>query len=201
MRKLVYYVAVTLDGFIAGRDGDFSMFDAEGEHMEAILRDYRDTLPGPALTAMGLHADRSGFSTVLMGWNTYAVGLPLGLTDPYPHLDTVVFSRSHTGDDDTDPAVRVTDDDPVAVVRELKRRDGCDIWLCGGGQLATALQSEIDTLVLKINPLALGDGIPLFAPPPLADGYPPTAWPARFSPTVSTSYASGVMISEFARVP
>jgi dihydrofolate reductase len=202
MRRLVYYAAVTLDGFIAAPDGDFSMFDAEGEHMEAIVRDFADTLPGPALDAMGLRADGSRFGAVVMGWNTYAVGLPFGMTDPYPHLDTVVFSRSHVGDDDIDPAITVTDDDPIAVVRELKRRAGSDIWLCGGGQLATTVQSEIDALVLKVNPLVLGAGIPLFAtPPPLADSHTPSAWPARFSLTASTSYASGVTIGEFVRRP
>jgi dihydrofolate reductase len=56
-----------------------------------------------------------------------------------------------------------TGDDPVAVVKDLKQQQGKDIWLCGGGNLATTLFSEIDELILKVNPFLLGSGITLFA--------------------------------------
>jgi dihydrofolate reductase len=58
--------------------------------------------------------------------------------------------------------VTVISDDPIAAVRSLKRRDGRNIWLCGGAKLAATLVDEIDELVLKINPVILGSGIPLF---------------------------------------
>jgi dihydrofolate reductase len=62
-----------------------------------------------------------------------------------------------------DPAVRLVSRDPATLVRELKREGGLDIWLCGGALLAGALYSEIDDLILKVNPVLLGAGIPLFA--------------------------------------
>ena len=220
MRKLVYYVAVSLDGQIAAADGDFSAFSAEGDHMEGILRDYTDALPGPALAALGLEADGSRFDTVVMGWNTYAVGLPQ-LPDPYPHLRTFVFSRSHapstgrstpaTAEDPQtvaseaqvavtaeDPVI-VTAEDPVEVVRRLKAEpDGSAIWLCGGGRLAGVLLDEIDELILKVNPIVLGAGIPL------VDVAGTTPAPAlvplgAFDLVTSTPFASGVLINHYVR--
>ena len=48
-------------------------------------------------------------------------------------------------------------------VLELKKQSGKDIWLCGGSELATTLFPEIDELILKVNPILLGWGIPLFS--------------------------------------
>ena len=95
MRELTYYVAVSLDGRIAGPDDDFSAFPVEGDHIDMILRDWRDTLPAPGLQALGLTPDRTRFDAVVMGWRTYAAGLPHGVVDPYPHLDQVVVTRAH----------------------------------------------------------------------------------------------------------
>jgi dihydrofolate reductase len=95
-----------------------------------------------------------------MGRGTYEPGLAVGMTSPYPQLRQYVFSRSLTG---ADPDVEIVAGDPVEVVRRLRREDGLGIWLCGGGRLAAQLRDEIDELILKINPVVLGAGIPLFA--------------------------------------
>ncbi|MFE6098867.1 dihydrofolate reductase family protein [Streptomyces laurentii] len=62
-----------------------------------------------------------------------------------------------------DPAVELIAGDPVETVRALKRQDGKDIWLMGGAELASSLYAEIDALILKVGPLTIGDGIPLFS--------------------------------------
>jgi dihydrofolate reductase len=189
MRELTYYTATSLDGRIAAPDGGFDVFPTTGDHMEMVFRDWRDALPAQALRALGLEPDRKRFGTVVMGWNTYAVGLPLGVVDPYPHLEQVVFSRSH-GQAEVPASMRVVADDPVAEVQRLKKEDSPGIWLCGGGRLAATLVDEIDRLVLKVNPIVLGDGISLFT-----GGYDPSA----FALVASTPYRSGVVVNEYER--
>lgn len=188
MRELTYYVAVSLDGRIAGPDDDFSAFPVEGDHIDMVVREWRDTLPAPALHAWGLTAERTRFDAVVMGWGAYAAGLPHGVDDPYPHLDQVVVSRAHA-DHAFPPAVRTTDD-AVAEVRRLKQQPGAGIWLCGGGLLAAALADEIDRLVLKVNPVVLGRG------PALFDG---AYAPRTFARSDVTAYDSGVVVSEYVR--
>jgi dihydrofolate reductase len=189
MRDLTYFVATSLDGRIAGPDGDFSAFPVEGDHIEMLKRDYPDTLPAVMLDALGLSADGSRFDTTLMGWNTYAAGFEL-TRDPYPHTRQFVFSRTRSQDDVPD-GITLTDDDPVEVVRRLRKEEGTGIWLCGGGALAAALVDEIDRLVLKINPIVLLEGTPLFA----GGSY----LPQKFRLVASTPYQSGVTVNEYVR--
>lgn len=189
MRELVYYVATSLDGRIAGPDGGFDMFPVEGDHIDAIVRDWTDTIPGVGLDALGLEADNSRFTAAVMGWDTYASGLPV-TDDPYPHLEQVVFSRRPESRR-VPGSITLTDRDPIDVVRELKRRGDGDIWLAGGGSLAGQLIEEIDRLVLKVNPFVLGDGIGLFAGTPFDV--------RRFALTSSTPYDSGVVFNDYRR--
>ena len=96
-----------------------------------------------------------------MGWNTYAVGLAQGLDNPYPHLRQYVFSRTRTA---APAGIATSAADPAAVVRALKAGAGRRGHLAvRGGQLASALAGEIDRLVVKVNPVIFGAGIPLFA--------------------------------------
>jgi dihydrofolate reductase len=166
MRRLVYLVAVTLDGFIAGPDGgDPSGSDflpVTPDLVEHLVTTWPETLPGPARDAMGISGAGSHFDTVVEGRRSYDLGLAAGLLDAYPHLRHLVVSRTLDG---ADLPVEVVDGDPVARVRELKAEDGKDIWLVGGGTLAHALLPEVDRLVLKVNPSVIGDGVRLFAGP------------------------------------
>lgn len=185
MRELVYYVAVTLDGYIAGPEGQFDAFLVEGDHMAAINDRFADTVPTDAAAALGIAQECATFDTVLMGWNTYAVG---GVASPYRHLRQIVFSQTRSAEGEN---LEVTAENPCDLVRRLTQEDGGDIWLCGGGVLARTLAEEIDRLVLKRQPLLFGSGIPLFAP----GAYDPT----RFAHEQTVAYESGVVVSEFVR--
>ena len=161
MRQLVYYVACTLDGFIAAPDGSIDAFPQDGAYLRQLAEEFPETFPTHARAALEIDAPGTHFDTVLMGRGTYEPALRLGITSPYAHLRQLVFSRSVSPA--TDPAVTVVAGDPVPVVRRLKAEGtGRNVWLCGGGDLAGQLIGEIDALVLKLNPIVLGDGKPLF---------------------------------------
>lgn len=188
MRELVYYVAVSLDGYIAGPDGQFDAFTFEGDHISALNERFADTIPTAYAEQLGIDQSAGEFSTVLMGWNTYAVGLPEGMDSPYRHLEQIVFSRTQQREAEN---LRVTAEDPVRTVQDLRGEPGGDIWLCGGGHLASQLLGEIDRVVLKRNPVVFGDGIPLFA----ATEYEPT----QFEHLETTAFDSGVIVSELVK--
>jgi dihydrofolate reductase len=124
MRKLVYPIASTIDGFIAdpgGHDpsGPDGFSRADQDCLEHLISEYPETMLG--------------------------------------QLRQYVVSRTLA--EPPDPAAEVIRGDPVAAVRERKRGDGKDIWLCGGGKLAGALRPEIDELVVELHPVAVGSGV------------------------------------------
>jgi dihydrofolate reductase len=85
----------------------------------------------------------------------------MGITDPYPFLKSYVFSR--TMKKSPDERVEIVSENAGEMVRKLKDESGKDIYLCGGAELATELFKEelVDEVILKLNPLLLGSGIPL----------------------------------------
>lgn len=147
MRKVIYYVAMSLDGYIVGPEDDISMFTAQGEGVERYLSDLKD------------------FDTVIMGRKTYEFGYKYGLTPgqpAYSHMKHFVFSRTLQLPE-LNEMVKIVKPDPD-LIKRLKCQEGSDIYLCGGGILAGCLleQYMIDELKIKLNPIILGDGIPLF---------------------------------------
>jgi dihydrofolate reductase len=159
VRKLVYYVACSVDGFIARPDGSIDFALSHGEHFADMIARYPEAFPGHLRGVLGVTAANQAFDTVLMGRATYEAGLAIGVTNPYPHLKQYLFSR--TIERSPDPNVELVRTDPASRVRALKGKPGMDIWLCGGSKLAGAVLSEIDELILKINPVLIGSGIPL----------------------------------------
>jgi dihydrofolate reductase len=185
LRELVYYVAVSIDGYIADPMGAFDAFLIEGDHASVVFGEYADALPTHAHAALGTEPPKTRFDTVIMGWNTLTPALDVGIDSPYPHLQQIVASRHPR---QHDPAITLTDD-PLATIRTRKQEDGLDIWLCGGGELAGTLLPEIDRLVLKRNPFIFGSGISLFGNVRYE--------PRTFTLTDARSFKSGVVIEEY----
>lgn len=165
MRSLIYYVAVSLDGFIADSDGGWSAFDDSPAVLDQLFAEYPETCPAAAREALGVSAPNRHFDTVIMGRRTHEPALAAGLTSAYPHLRQYVIT--HRDDLPADPTL-VVREDPVALVRELKQEAGADLWLCGGGQLAGSLVEEIDLYRLKLNRVLLGAGVPLLGGVPMS---------------------------------
>lgn len=161
MRKLTYFIATTLDGWISADDGSFGFFPFDAEYGQALAAEWGDAFPTAFHEAFGTTPPLSVFDTVVMGRGTFEPAIAAGLGNPYAHLDTYVYSS--TLDPCDYPDVTVVTADPVSHVQELKGADGGGIWLCGGGRLAASLAGEIDRLVVKLNPVTIGTGRPLFA--------------------------------------
>jgi dihydrofolate reductase len=143
IRKVTYYVACSVDGFIAHEDGSVDAFygrDA-GFDFEATL---------------------AAYDVLLMGRKTYDLSRRLGdSTDP--NKENYVFSS--TLQESPDKNVEIISTDPAQFVRNLNAKNGKDIWLVGGAELATLLFKEnlIDDIILKVNPVLFGVGISLFS--------------------------------------
>ncbi len=148
MRKIVYYVAISLDGYIAAEDEDISGFVHQGDGVKRYLMDLQ------------------AFDTVIMGRKTYEFGYKFGLKAgqlAYPHMKHYIFSNNLSFEEaDEDMHVCSLD---IERIKELKQQKGTDIYLCGGGVFAAWLleHEQIDLLKIKLNPLILGSGIRLFA--------------------------------------
>lgn len=147
MRNIVYYVATSLDGFISGVDGNIEGFIPEGDGVDRYLSDLKE------------------YDTVIMGRNTYEFGYRFGLKPgqaPYPHMQHYIFSKDLKFDDKMDNVhVRCLD---IREIQKLRKEEGTDIYLCGGGQFAGWLleHEQIQYVKVKLNPVILGQGIRLF---------------------------------------
>ncbi|MFD8982320.1 dihydrofolate reductase family protein [Streptomyces sp. NPDC059564] len=163
MRKLTYFIATTVDGFIGAPDGDadFMYAHLDPEFIGHLVAEYPETIAAQGRVQFGIEdAAPKRFDTVLMGRGTYEPGLKAGMASPYGHMrEQYVVSRSLTVS--PDPRVRLIDGDVAARVRELKQRDGLDIWLCGGADLAGQLADEIDEYIVKTYPVVVGTGMPM----------------------------------------
>lgn len=170
MQKVSYHVAVSLDGFIAASDGGYGAFSMEGDH----VADYLATL--------------RSIGTLIMGRRTYQVALDVGVTDPYPWVDTVVFSRSLATS--PDPHVKVVTSDMREYIAKLRQAEGTGVCLVGGGQIAAQLLAAqlLDEIVVKVNPFVMGEGIRLF------DG--PIAL-TRLEHRASKVFSNGVVVSNY----
>ena len=139
-RRVRYQVACSLDGYIAGPNGEYDW----------IVMD-----PDIDFGAMF-----SEYDTLLMGRATFELMQANG--ENYPGMKTVVFSRTlHQKDY---PNVTIVADNIKAAVDELRAQPGKDIWLFGGGKLFGALMELdcVDTIEPAVIPVVLGDGIPMY---------------------------------------
>jgi dihydrofolate reductase len=141
MRRLRYNVATSLDGFIAGPNGEYDWIPMDS-----------------SIDFAGLFAQ---FDTFLMGRNTYETLLAQGSDNPTKGKNIVVVSRTLKGA--TDPNVTIIRGRIAEEVRTLKERPGKDIWLFGGGQLFRELLDAdlVDTVELAFMPIFLSQGIPV----------------------------------------
>ncbi|GHB23076.1 dihydrofolate reductase family protein [Streptomyces chryseus] len=163
MRKLSYYVGMSIDGFIAAPDGTYDFYPvSESLVKDFFIGEYPECLPTHVRQHLGVDdLDNKHFDTIIQGRGSYDAALAVGITSPFKHLRQYVVSRSV--DPAIDPDVEVVSGDVVAKVRALKQEDGLGIYLAGGADLAAQLLEEIDELIVKLYPIVVGAGVPMFS--------------------------------------
>jgi len=148
MKRIIYYVACSIDGYISGINNDISGFVSSGNGVEKYLDDLKE------------------FETVIMGKNTYEFGYKYGLKPgkpAYPHMMHYIFSKTLSFNN-PDEKINVIKNMHTDEIENIKNNSATDVYLCGGGIFAGWLLDNelIDILKLKVNPLILGEGVKIF---------------------------------------
>jgi dihydrofolate reductase len=141
MRKVRYAVAMSLDGYISGPNGEINW----------IVND-------PAVDFGALIAQ---FDALLVGRRTFETMMKAG-RPTMAGMQTFVFSRTLAARD-LPKSVSLVDHDQVKFLESLRSQPGRDIWLFGGSNLFTDLQNDglVDAVEVAIMPVLLGGGLPL----------------------------------------
>ncbi|WMJ87547.1 dihydrofolate reductase family protein [Anaerocolumna sp. MB42-C2] len=144
-RKIVLYIAMSLDGYIAAKDDNLEwLFKTEGDGDNGYAEFY-DTI-----------------DAIILGRRTYDWILDHeGDNFPYKNKQCYVFSKTKQGKDKNVEYINVN---ITEFVKNLKQTDGKDIWIVGGGELLHDFieQGLVDEWIITIAPTIIGDGIPLF---------------------------------------
>ena len=142
-RRVRYRVAMSLDGYIAGSNGEFDWIVMDPD--------------------IDFAAAFNEFDTLLIGRKTY--DMMRGQSGPeMPGVKAFVVSQTLQQKD----CVGVTlARDPVALLESLRKEPGKDIWLFGGGSLFRSLLDLglVDTVEVGIVPILLGGGVSLLPTP------------------------------------
>ena len=140
MRKVILNVAVTLDGFIAGPNGEYDWCFTDADY--------------------GMTDFLKSIDATLMGGKSYRLVAAYG--PPYPEFTNYVFTRTEK-ETSFKNVIFVSGNIPT-FVKTLKEEEGKSIWLFGGGEIIHPLLEGnlIDEMILSVHPLILGAGIPLF---------------------------------------
>jgi Dihydrofolate reductase len=154
MRKIILDLAVTLDGFIEGPDGEIDWIDASQDPGDTFENTFGELL--------------SRIDTIFYGrtsydlWGNFIPGkeAPAMIQELYSVIHTkkkYVFSNTKT-DDGKATFVKMDS------VQEILQQPGKDIWLYGGGQLIKSFMDQglVDVYRLAVFPVILGAGKPLF---------------------------------------
>ena len=176
MARIVYYVAASLDGFIADSTGGVDWLP------DGDSSDYR-------------YAEfYAGVEALVMGRRTYDQALSFG-DWPYPGKPAYVFA--HSPPNDGPPEVQFVRGSAVDFAREIADRHAGTVWLVGGANLADQFRQAglIDEYQIFVIPVILGRGIPLTSPRHSGESRKPP--PTQLKLVGSQSYDDGVVMLRY----
>lgn len=144
-REVILYIAMSLDGFIATKDGDISWLSM----VESPPEDY------------GYHDFIQTIDTVIMGRKTYDKVLSFGIEFPHKDKKCYVLSKTKSGQDEN---VTFYDGDIKELIEHIRQTEGKHIYCDGGAEIVFELSKQrlIDRYIVSIIPVLLGKGIRLF---------------------------------------
>ncbi len=150
MRKVTLFIAMSLDGYIADKDGGVDWLNGQEEDGENM-----DTYSEFIKT----------IDTIIMGWNTYHQVITELSPEEWVYPEQVSFVITHREIPSTE-RIRFTSESPCDLVKRLREEEGNGIWICGGASIVRQLMETdlIDTLHISVIPTLLGDGVRLFGP-------------------------------------
>lgn len=148
MRKVVLFIAISLDGYIADANGGVDWLSGQGddsENMDTYSEFVKD------------------IDTVIMGWNTYHQVVTELSPKEWIYSDLKTYVVTHKLSDSSEQ-ICFTDESPTDLVKKLKAENGKDIWICGGAAIVHQLicADLIDKYYISVIPTLLGNGIRLF---------------------------------------
>lgn len=148
MRKVILFIAMSLDGYIADGNGGVGWLEGQSGNEENV-----DTYS----------VFIKDVDTVIMGWNTYHQIVTELSPSEWVYDDLTSYVLTHRELSSTDK-IMFTDRNICELVNELKRGAGKGIWICGGANIVQQLMKAdlIDEYYISVIPTVLGSGIRLF---------------------------------------
>jgi len=148
MRKVILFIAMSLDGYIADQNGGVDWLQGQDSNQETkdIYTEFIQNI-----------------DTVIMGWNTYHQIVTELSPDQWIYSSLQSYVITHNQKESTEN-IQFVLQDPSDLIRELKQKEGKDIWICGGAQIIQSLMQNqmIDEYHISMIPTLIGKGTRLF---------------------------------------
>lgn len=148
MRKVILFIAMSLDGYIAQKDGNVDWLSGQEPENDDMMT-YQEFI--------------RGIDTVIIGWNTYDQIVTELSPDEWIYKDLTSYILTHKELPDTEN-IKFVNENVCELVDKLRQESGKDIWICGGATVISPLieKDYIDRFHISVIPVILGNGIRLF---------------------------------------
>lgn len=148
MRKVILFIAISLDGYIADKNGKVDWLQCQGDDGENI-DSYAEFI--------------KDVDTAIMGWNTYHQIVTELSPDEWVYDALTTYVVTHRAHESTEN-IKFVNEDLAGLIDRLRQEDGKSIWICGGANTIQQLVrlNMIDCYYITVIPTLLGSGIRLF---------------------------------------